>query len=279
MHTLTRTDIVRFAGASGDFNPVHHDEMYARALGFPTVFAMGMLTAGMLANRLSDQAGIERVRDLAIRFVAPTWPDEDLSFEIVDEGDPGRGKEAYALVARSSDEEKVTGSAICGQPGETQQLRPSSGGALKDERQLGSFSFPVERGKIAEFARATHTQDPLFFDPGLARTVGFDDVVAPLTFSATTGHWTGGDASLLMADLDLDISRTVHGGHRWSYVRPVVAGDVLTGTRRLTAAYEKPARTGGVNKFVHVATDYVDAAGAAALFEELVVIERPKMRK
>ena len=44
---LTRTDFVRYQGASGDFNPIHHDEEYAKSAGFPTVFSVGMLQAGM----------------------------------------------------------------------------------------------------------------------------------------------------------------------------------------------------------------------------------------
>jgi peroxisomal enoyl-CoA hydratase 2 len=69
---LTRTDIVRYAGASGDFNPVHHDEGHARALGYPGVFAMGMLPAGILACRAAGAAGLTR---LAVRFQGQVWPD------------------------------------------------------------------------------------------------------------------------------------------------------------------------------------------------------------
>lgn len=69
---LTRTDIVRYAGASGDFNPVHHDDRHARALGYPGVFAMGMLPAGILACRAAGEAGLAR---LAARFHGLVWPD------------------------------------------------------------------------------------------------------------------------------------------------------------------------------------------------------------
>ncbi|HEY3259148.1 MAG TPA: MaoC/PaaZ C-terminal domain-containing protein, partial [Pseudonocardiaceae bacterium] len=53
----TRTDYVRYQGASGDMNPIHHDEEYARAAGFPTVFAVGMLAAGILGSYLADLFG------------------------------------------------------------------------------------------------------------------------------------------------------------------------------------------------------------------------------
>ena len=50
-HELTRTDLVMYAGASGDFNPMHHDEVAAQAAGLPSVFGHGMFTAGLLAHR------------------------------------------------------------------------------------------------------------------------------------------------------------------------------------------------------------------------------------
>ena len=57
---LTRTDFVRYAGAGGDLNPIHHDEPMAVAAGFPTVFGMGMLHAGMLGLHRREQPRHER---------------------------------------------------------------------------------------------------------------------------------------------------------------------------------------------------------------------------
>lgn len=77
---LQRVDIVRYAGASGDFNPIHTDEGYARATGAPTVFAMGMLPAGYLAHALSDWfGGPQHVRRFKIRFTTRVWPGDELS--------------------------------------------------------------------------------------------------------------------------------------------------------------------------------------------------------
>ena len=76
--TLTRTDIVRFAGASGDFNPVHHDEEYARAAGFPTVFAMGQLQAGLLSRVATDWLGLGNIRSYRVRFKDKVWPGDQL---------------------------------------------------------------------------------------------------------------------------------------------------------------------------------------------------------
>jgi 3-hydroxybutyryl-CoA dehydratase len=70
---VTQTDIVRFAGAGGDFNPLHHDEAAARAAGFPGVLAMGQFTAGALAGLLTDWVGIENVREFEVRFLSPVF--------------------------------------------------------------------------------------------------------------------------------------------------------------------------------------------------------------
>lgn len=71
---LTATDIVRFAGAGGDFNPLHHDPSAAAAAGFDSVIAMGQMQAGMLAGWLTDWCGVEHLRELEVRFVAPVRP-------------------------------------------------------------------------------------------------------------------------------------------------------------------------------------------------------------
>src|SRR4051794_10534546 len=76
---LTRTDIVRYAGASGDFNPIHHDEEFAASAGFPTVFSMGMLQAGILAAYVTDQFGPRNVRRFASRFKEQVWPGDTLT--------------------------------------------------------------------------------------------------------------------------------------------------------------------------------------------------------
>jgi acyl dehydratase len=82
---ITQTDIVRFAGAGGDFNPLHHDPSFAQAAGFRSVIAMGQLQAGILAAYLSDWLGVEHLRDYEVRFAAPVHLGDvlELSCEIV----------------------------------------------------------------------------------------------------------------------------------------------------------------------------------------------------
>lgn len=75
---LTRTDFVRYAGASGDFNPIHHDQTFAEASGNPTVFAMGMLNAGILSRVVTQFAGRPNVRSFKVRFATRVWPGDDV---------------------------------------------------------------------------------------------------------------------------------------------------------------------------------------------------------
>ena len=82
-HTLTRTDLVRYAGASGDFNPMHHDEVKAQAAGQPSVFGHGMFSMGFLGSALTDYVGVGNVVRYQVRFARQTWPDEQLCTRIV----------------------------------------------------------------------------------------------------------------------------------------------------------------------------------------------------
>lgn len=68
---VTQTDIVRFAGAGGDFNPLHHDADFAAKAGFKAPIAMGQFTAGLLVAWLTDWCGIENLRSIEVRFTAP----------------------------------------------------------------------------------------------------------------------------------------------------------------------------------------------------------------
>jgi acyl dehydratase len=76
---LTRTDFVRYQGASGDFNPIHHDEGFAQSAGFPTVFSVGMLQAGLLATYCTDIYGPDNVRRFKVQFREQVWPDDVLT--------------------------------------------------------------------------------------------------------------------------------------------------------------------------------------------------------
>jgi acyl dehydratase len=70
---VTRTDLVRYAGASGDFNPLHHDPDFARAAGLPDVMAHGMYSAGLVASQVERWLGAGAMARFLVRFRAPVW--------------------------------------------------------------------------------------------------------------------------------------------------------------------------------------------------------------
>lgn len=76
---LTRTQIIQYAGASGDFNPMHTDEIFATKVGgYPTVFAHGMLTMGMTGMMLTNYLGDGRLTKFGVRFTRQVWPGDTL---------------------------------------------------------------------------------------------------------------------------------------------------------------------------------------------------------
>jgi acyl dehydratase len=77
---LTRTDVVRYQGASGDMNPIHHDEPFAHAAGYPAPLAIGMFQAGILANWAAAWLGPENVRRTRVRWKEQVWPGDTLTF-------------------------------------------------------------------------------------------------------------------------------------------------------------------------------------------------------
>ena len=77
---LTRTQIVQYAGASGDYNPVHSDEKFVtEGAGYPTVFAHGMLSMGMTGRMVTNYVGDGRLTYYGVRFVNQVWPGDTLT--------------------------------------------------------------------------------------------------------------------------------------------------------------------------------------------------------
>ena len=109
---VTQTDIVRFAGAGGDFNPLHHDADYAIATGLPGVIAMGQMQAGMLAAWVSDTVHVEHLLAYSVRFASPLMVGEVVTFTgTVDTVDQQTGTAALTLRAAVGDRIVVDGKA------------------------------------------------------------------------------------------------------------------------------------------------------------------------
>ena len=80
VENLSRTQIVMYAGASGDYNPLHSDEVYTtQAAGYPSVFAHGMLTMGLTGKMLTNYVGDGRLKKFGVRFTNQVWPGDTLT--------------------------------------------------------------------------------------------------------------------------------------------------------------------------------------------------------
>ncbi|MGW0035160.1 MaoC family dehydratase [Gordonia sp. NPDC003376] len=109
---ITQTDIVRFAGAGGDFNPLHHDAGYARRAGLPDVIAMGQMQAGMLAAWVTDLVHVENLVTYSVRFASPlTIGDHLVLTGRVDDVDPTDHIAALTLEAKVGDRVVISGRA------------------------------------------------------------------------------------------------------------------------------------------------------------------------
>jgi acyl dehydratase len=114
-HSLTRGDLVQYAGASGDFNPMHTDEVAAREAGMQSVFGHGMLSAGLLATAITNWCGVGSLVRYNVRFVKQTWPGEQLSTRIRVERKRVEGGrhllDVSCSLANQEGQEKVSGEA------------------------------------------------------------------------------------------------------------------------------------------------------------------------
>jgi acyl dehydratase len=101
---ITTRQLVMYAGASGDFNPIHYDSTFAQAGGYPSVIAHGMLSMAFFGQLVSDWAGATAVARLAARFKAVTFPGDRItcSGEVVEKNErDGRRTVELKLVARN----------------------------------------------------------------------------------------------------------------------------------------------------------------------------------
>jgi acyl dehydratase len=122
---LSRTHFVRYAGASGDFNPMHHDDTVAQSVGNPSVFGHGMLTAGLMARVLKDWFGPTALRRYQVRFSRQVWPGETLTCRAKITGLREEAREGLVDVECSVEndegEVKLTGSATAAVPKRAEQ--------------------------------------------------------------------------------------------------------------------------------------------------------------
>jgi acyl dehydratase len=116
VENLSRTQIVQYAGASGDYNPLHTDEVYTtQVAGYPTVFAHGMLTMGLTSKMLTNYVGPGRLTKFGVRFTNQVWPGDTLdataTVEAVRDEDGQKLVDLKLSTTNQDGKEVVSGSA------------------------------------------------------------------------------------------------------------------------------------------------------------------------
>lgn len=131
-----------------------------------------------------------------------------------------------------------------------------------------SETYEVGREKIREFADAVGDPHPAYRDPTVARSLGHPDVIAPPTFAVVV---TRGPQIAVIDDpaLGLDFTRVVHGDQKFAYVRPILAGEVLT-----TTATVDSARTMAGNDILTIRSDVTDADGSPVVTAWATLVAR-----
>ena len=144
-----------------------------------------------------------------------------------------------------------------------------------DKDAIGRTGKPstmrIEYGKIREFAMAIKDDNPIYFDETFAQEEA-GGVLAPPTFTMTQAFWGRGEGP----KLDLDYRRLLHGEQEFEYVRPIRAGDVLTGVGKITDVYKKPGKRGGEMTFAVLETEYRNQKGEVVLYSRSTLIETAK---
>jgi acyl dehydratase len=297
---VTLTDVVRYAGASGDFNPLHHDEAAAKAAGMDGAFAHGMFSAGCLATAVTDALGIESLARLAVRFRARARLGVTLSSDIV-VADIQRTDDhvAIELDCRLIDEQEVvvvSGSAAlktARQARHPDDAAPSaaSGGKLVGKR-LAPAVVAVERGPVQIFASAVGDDNPVYRSAEAAAAAGLDGIPVPPTFVFASAYWgafaekqpapAADDASLTELIALLRNGRKgmiLHGEQEFTYHRPIRVGAQLHVNGFVESVEDKPGSGSrpGMSVMV-VRTDYRDASAQLLTTARSGFLFRPATR-
>jgi acyl dehydratase len=298
---VTLTDVVRYAGASGDFNPLHHDDAAARAAGMDGAFAHGMFSAGCLATAVTDAVGIESLARLAVRFRAQARLGATLTSDVVVadvrrtadhaaiELDCQLTDEQHAVVVSGAVALKTTQQSA--QPDEAPVPSAVPGTELIGKR-LAPAVVAVERGPVHIFATAVGDDNPVYRSAEAAAAAGLDGIPVPPTYVFASAYWgafvdkqpapAGTDASLVDLIALLRNGRkgvVLHGEQEFTYHQPIRVGDVLRVNGFVESVEDKPGSDSrpGMTAMV-MRTDYRDATGHLLTTARSTYLFRPATR-
>jgi acyl dehydratase len=273
---LTRTEFVRYAGASLDLNPMHHDDTVATAAGMPSVFGHGMLTAGFLAGAVTDLVGLDALRRYEVRFTKQAWPGRELHTEIeVRDARREGSRTEVGLACRVVDDEGaevLTATATASRVDDGSPLADKTG--KEEERpavpnqepatvadltgvRLPSEVIAIERGPVQNFAVATHNDDPVYRSVTEAALRGFGHIPVPPTYLFVANGLGAFDdeqplqtgPAMTLVELIAALRRCaggkgmiLHGSQAFDYHDAVWVGDVLESEGYVEVAETKASK-------------------------------------
>lgn len=138
------------------------------------------------------------------------------------------------------------------------------------------FDLPVDTDKVVEFAGAVGEDNQVFYDPDVAKQLGFPNVVAPPTFTVTQIFQVPRDERERRLGANLDYARVLHGEQEFIYERLPVAGETLRGTMRIAKDFVKEGKRGGHMRFVTYRSTFTDSEGELVLTANYTLIETSK---
>ena len=103
-----------------------------------------------------------------------------------------------------------------------------------------TYTMEVEKGHIRRFAQAVGDDNPLYYDEEYAGKSGYGGIIAPPTFPTTFGF----EGEKVLEGLDINYARLLHGEQEYEYFRPIMAGDAISFSTKITDVTEKEGRSG-----------------------------------
>jgi acyl dehydratase len=132
-----------------------------------------------------------------------------------------------------------------------------------------SFTVPIEWSKVREFARAIRDPNPVYFDPELAKKES-GGIPVPPTFLQVAAFWQDAES---MPTAHFDLRRILHGEQEFEVYKPIMVGDVLTGTARIADVYEREGGRGGKMTFMVTEIEYKNQKGEKVAIARSTLIE------
>jgi acyl dehydratase len=157
---------------------------------------------------------------------------------------------------------------------------------MADKSKVGmefpTYTFEVEKGKIAEFALAISQKEdknhlnPIYVDREAAKKFGYKDIIAPPTFQTCFPLWAAGGLLPLIQALGIDLIRLLHGEEEYHYFGEINPGDIMTGKSKVVEMYEKEKKDkpGKFMDFTVIETEIRNQRGDLVIKTRSTLVER-----